>query len=125
MPMSAPSAARWQAATRVLRSLRRTPLMLLSPARAGESHMDLRSMLHWSARWILRTTPEAEGESHGQVQESFSTPAGPSCGQCAARPAGGLDHCLGGDAVWGGDLLGHGRVWPGQGRAVAAVSAIG
>src|SRR5216683_601744 len=37
------------------------------PSRAGESHMDLSLVLHWRAIWILRTTPEAKGESDGQI----------------------------------------------------------
>src|SRR6266550_3669860 len=82
----------------------------LSPLAAGESHMDLRSLLPWSARWILKTTPAWRRESDGEIQEDFSTVAGPAGRQCAARSGGGAGHRLGGDAVRGRDLLGHGRV---------------
>src|SRR5215213_11014946 len=87
--------------------------------------MDLRPLLPWSARWILRTTPFLRRESDGQIQEDFSAVAGPSRGECATRTGRGTDYCLGGDAVWGADLLGHGGVWTSQGRPVAAVSSTG
>src|SRR6266446_9636006 len=95
---------------------------LLSPQAVGESHMHLRSLLPWSARWILRTTPAWRRESDGEIQEDFSTVAGPAGRQCAARFGGGIGRCLGGDAVRGGYLLRHGRVRASQGNPVAAVS---
>src|SRR5712691_9416878 len=52
-----------------------------SPCRAGESHMDLRSLLHPGATWILRTTPESTGESDGQIQEDFQRIGGPTGSQ--------------------------------------------
>src|SRR5262245_19513968 len=90
-------------------------LMLLSPARAGESHMDLRPVLHWSARWILRTTPTERRESDGQVQKVLWSDGRPACGQCPPRPSGAVGYRSGGDPVWGGELLGHGRLRPGEG----------
>src|SRR5215471_792045 len=92
----------------------------LSPQGAGESHMDLRGLLHWSARRILRATPVLKGESDGQVQEGFSTVAGPAGGQRETRSVGGAVHCSGGRAVRSGFLLGHGGLRPVQGRTVAA-----
>src|SRR5215211_8002091 len=93
--------------------------------RAGESHMDLRGLLHWWARRILRTTPELWRESDAKVQEGFPAVAGPARGQRETRSVGSAVHCSGGSAVWGGLLLGHGRLRTIQGRAVAAFSAPG
>src|SRR6478735_7699176 len=96
-----------------------------SPASAGESHMDFRALLHCLARWILRTTPTRQRESNGEAQESFSTVVGPAGGQCPSRLGGSIGYRAGGGPVRSRDLLGHGGVWTGQGRAVAAVSAPG
>src|SRR5581483_10004464 len=68
---------------------------------AGESHMDLRRLLPWTARGILKTTPAQWRESDGQIQEGFSAAGGPACGQCTARSAGGAVHRAGGGFVWG------------------------
>src|SRR5260370_12380937 len=90
------------------------------PLQVGESDMDLRGVLRRHARWILRTTPEALGESDGEIQESFPTVARSAGGQCPAQAAGRFVHCAGRAAVRGGDLLGHGRVRPGQRKLAAA-----
>src|SRR2546427_10375512 len=95
------------------------------PWRAGESHMDLGKILRWDARWILRTTPEPKGESHGEIQSGVSRAAGPSGSQFAARSAGGPGYCAGSSAVRGGELRRHGGFWSRQGEAVAPVPAAG
>src|ERR1700738_1155509 len=97
----------------------------LSPQAAGESHMDLRPLLHCFARWILRTTPAWRRESDGEAQEDFWTIAGPAGVQRAARSAGDIAYRIGGGSLRGRDLLGHGGVRTSQGRTVAAVSAAG
>src|SRR6476620_5571868 len=86
--------------------------------------MDLRRVLQVHTRWILRSTPRAQVESDGEVQEGFSTVAGPQGGQCTARLAGGFVHCSRGDAVWCRGPLGHGHVWALQRRAVATGPAV-
>src|SRR5581483_10359873 len=93
----------------------------LSPHAAGESHMDLRRLLPWTARGILKTTPAQWRESDGQIQEGFSAAGGPACGQCTARSAGGAVHRAGGGFVWGRIVLGHGGFRRVEGRAVAAL----
>ena len=99
-------------------------LVLPSPFCAGESHMDLRRLLQVHTRSILRSTPRAQVESDGEIQEGFSTVAGPQGGQRTARVAGGFVHCSCGDTVWRRGPLGHGHVWAIQGSAAAAGPAV-
>src|SRR5450631_1850956 len=99
--------------------------MHLSRLRAGESHMDLKRLLHWRTRRILKTAPESSRGSNGQVQENFPAVAGPARGQCEARSSGGAVHCAGGGAVRSGKLLGYGGLRTVEGRTVAAFPALG
>ena len=69
-------------------------------------------------------TPRAQVELDGEIQEGFSTVAGPQGGQRTARVAGGFVHCSCGDTVWRRGPLGHGQVWAIQGRAAAAGPAV-
>src|SRR5260370_35897248 len=98
---------------------------LTLPSRAGESHMDFRSLLRCFARWILRMTPALLRESYGEAQEGFSTIAGPAGGQRAARSAGGIGYRFGGGTLRSRDLFGYGGGWRSQGRAVGAGYAAG
>src|ERR1039458_5480595 len=82
--------------------------------------MDLRRLLHWKARRILKTTPGSWRGSDGHVQEDFRAVAGPARRQCEARPAGGVVGRTGGGAVRGGVVLGYGGLRPIEGRAGAA-----
>src|SRR5712692_6088164 len=100
-------------------------LVFTLPCRAGESHMDLRSLLHPGATWILRTTPESTGESDGQIQEDFQRIGGPTGSQFPTPDVGGPVHRSGCDAVRGGRSFGHGAVRPFQGRAAAANPSTG
>src|SRR5712691_13325594 len=87
--------------------------------------MDLRSLLHPGATWILRTTPESTGESDGQIQEDFQRIGGPTGSQFPTPDVGGPVHRSGCDAVRGGRSFGHGAVRPFQGRAAAANPSTG
>ncbi len=60
-----------------------------------------------------------------KFQEGFSTVAGSAGGQRTARVAGDFVHCSCGDTVWRRGRLGHGLVRAIQGRAAAAVPAVG
>src|SRR5215472_4147312 len=71
----------------------------LSPLAAGESHMDLSGLLHCFARRILKTTPGSWRESDGQIQEGFSTAAGPARRERQTQAVGGPVHRSGGRAV--------------------------
>src|SRR5260370_1153506 len=82
-----------------------TPNCSLPPCGVGESHMDLRGVLRRHARWILRTTPEALGESDGEIQESFPAVARSAGGQCPAQAAGRFGHCAGRVAERGGQYV--------------------
>src|SRR3974390_3196211 len=87
--------------------------------------MDLRRLLHWRARGILKTTPGSWRGSYGEVQEVFPAVAGSACGQCEARSFGGAVHRAGGCVVRSGESLGHGGLRPVEGRTAAAFSAPG
>src|SRR5579859_2831846 len=87
--------------------------------------MDLRHLLPWRIREILKTTPESWRESDGQVQEDLSTVARSASGQCESRSLGGAAHRAGSRVVWSGDLLGHGGLRTVEGRAAAALPAPG
>src|SRR6185437_14079375 len=87
--------------------------------------MDLRWLLHWRAREILKTTPESWRGSDAQIQAGFSSAAGTARGQCKARSSGGVGDRAGSDAVRSGVVLGHGGLRTVEGRAVAAFPALG
>src|SRR5215813_13738451 len=95
------------------------------PPLEGESHMALSGVLHRRAIWILRTTPNPKGESHGQIQEGFPTVARSARGQRKPRVAGDFVHRAGGGVVRGRWPLGHGAVWPLQGTGAARHPAPG
>src|ERR1700704_2206952 len=91
------------------------PLILLSPARAGESHVRMSKLLFELAKWIQKMVPVEEGAIDEELRDLFCGPAGPSGGQRVARSERSTVHCLAGDAVWGDELHGHGAVCAHQG----------
>src|ERR1700736_5518628 len=97
----------------------------LAPLAAGESHMDLRRLLHWRTRRILKTTPGSWRGSDGQVQEDFPAVGGPARRQCETRTVGGAVHRAGCSAVRSRVVLGYGGIRTIEGRAVAAFPAPG
>src|ERR1700689_602955 len=101
------------------------PLPQPSPASAGESHMDFRWLLHWKTRRILKLAPGSWRESDAEVQEGLSAVGRPACGQCKARSAGSAVHLAGCGYMRSRQLLGDGRVWTVEGRAVAALASPG
>src|SRR5262249_53742314 len=96
-----------------------------SPQGAGESHLDLRCLLHWFGKRILKATPESRRELDAPLQEGFSILAGPAGRERETRSFGSSAYCAGGCAVRGNVVLGHGGIRPLQRRAAAAGSAFG
>src|SRR5271165_1361872 len=97
-----------------------------SPTRAGESHLILRSVLHWLWNWILRTTPPQKREwFHGEIPKHFPRGAGSAPGQRQAQSGGYTGHCLGGGAVRCGRVRRHGGVWLRQAGIAAGAAAAG
>src|ERR1700736_1652670 len=87
--------------------------------------MDLRRLLHWRTRRILKTTPGSWRGSDGQVQEDFPAVGGPARRQCETRTVGGAVHRAGCSAVRSRVVLGYGGIRTIEGRAVAAFPALG
>src|SRR5260370_38074909 len=99
--------------------------LLPSPLWAGESHVDLRSMLHQPAIWILRRTPESNGGSDAEICQDFPRFARSASGERAARIARCPCHLAGCGAVRSEMRDRHGAVWPIEGEVAAAIPAIG
>src|SRR5262249_17191797 len=76
-----------------------------SPARAGESHLDLRCLLHWFGKRILKATPESRRELDAPLQEGFSILAGPAGRERETRSFGSSAYCAGGFGVRGNVVL--------------------
>src|SRR5258708_484507 len=95
------------------------------PFRAGESHVDLTWMLHRQATWILKGIPESLGESNAEIQEDLPRLAGPAGAQCLSRFARHHRHRAGCNAVWGEGRHRHGAVCSLEGKAAAAIPAVG
>src|SRR6185369_16539276 len=109
-----------------MRPLTRPPSAVdLSPHAAGESHLDLRFLLYWLRKRILKATLELRRESDAALQEGFSTLAGPASREREPRSAGNSGYCAGGCVVRRDVVLGHGGIRILQGRIVATVSAVG
>src|SRR4029077_6808123 len=87
--------------------------------------MGLRLLLHCSATWILKATPNLQGGSDGKVQAGVWEAAGSAGGQCAALTAGNTGHRASRDAVRGAERGGDGAVWPVEGTPVGAVPGAG
>src|SRR6266446_8820941 len=91
------------------------------PTRAGESHMRLWHL--WSDyRWILKVSPDSQGDADGLLPRMFWRLVGSSGGQFAPRAYRSAVYRVFGFAVRCEWLHGHGRVWDRQGDAFAGDS---
>src|SRR5438552_12662822 len=101
------------------------PPPVRGPCGAGESHVDLTGMLRRPATWILKGTPESLGESNAEIQEVLPRLVGPAGGQCLSRFARHHCHRVGCNVVWGERRHRHGAVCSLEGKAAAAIPAVG
>ncbi len=86
---------------------------------AGESHVMSHKMLQAKDKWILKGSPDLEGDADGAVFAVFCRAARPTGGQCAARFDRDFVYRAAGDALRSADLLRHRAVREDQGSAAA------
>src|ERR1700752_1486466 len=89
------------------------------PLWVGASHMTAENCLCVQEKWILKGSPDSQGDADGPVPRKLWRRAGPSGGEFAARFGRALVHCPAGVAVRSDQLQRHGGVWASEGAAAA------